>query len=577
MKQKKIILLTRNALKLEEYQHFFKNYNVAVEMLNDFGRFKNSESLIKNYFYLLERDNILSVLFDETILFDEQTNKRINRLSEKNDGQLVYAQTTLYYLKGEDVLTFTSQPHLGVIDYSARKKEEQVFGWDDIFILRPLGVSYHELKQRGMKNHSREDVLSDFAQSHLYFTKLKEMKFNAFSQKEVVDFSFQIFDFVGTNKWLNTPSVKEAQLDRLFQYALNNGGFFRAAKNRRQKNYWTPGLNAGIPLVAKKDEIHEITFFVHDMCHFVQPDLIYSGEQHPLYDKVYIIHRMLSEAITLVLADMLFVETLEKEGVDYDFSKRKIYPLYQAIKRKNKDVKLEKLLQANIAYCILGHDNLYRDLIHPEDEKYLLDFQQKYERFFKEDFRWTNKNIQGMKQNATYFRSWYKANKSAFDQQGLMSIEVFTKENLQLTESTNIHYTELVRLISQQAIQHFLKVMQGENNQSHSAKLSNSFKKYLLGQMLLFYKMDFLNYSKFLAQKFFKAIVHDTFDENKIQKYRQLYTDYLNMLKSYHLIHQDDVETYQEVYPIFDSFYVFYDQKKTVDLTLADVAKRILE
>ena len=363
MKQKKIFLLTRNALKLEEYQHFFKNYNVAVEMMNDFGHFKNPESLITNYFYLLEQENVLSVLFDETIIYNEQTNKRINRVSKKNDGELVYAQTILYYLSGQEVLKFTSQPHQGVIDYSSQKKEEHVFGWDDIFILRPLGVSYHELKKRGMKNHSREDVLSDFARSHLYFTNLKKMNYSTFLQKEVVDFSFQIFDFVDTNKWLNTASVKELHLDRLFQYALNNGGFFRAAKNRRQKNYWTPGLNAGIPLVAKKDEIHEITFFVHDLCHFVQPDLIYSGEEHPLYEKVYIIHRMLSEAITLVLADMLFVETLEKEGVNYDFSKRKIYPLYQAIKRKNKAVKLEEILQANIAYCILGEDKLYRNLM----------------------------------------------------------------------------------------------------------------------------------------------------------------------------------------------------------------------
>jgi len=38
---------------------------------------------------------------------------------------------------------------------------------------------------------------------------------------------------------------------------------FRSASNRREKNYWFPGLNAGIPLVPKRDPVHEATFMAH--------------------------------------------------------------------------------------------------------------------------------------------------------------------------------------------------------------------------------------------------------------------------------------------------------------------------
>ena len=43
--------------------------------------------------------------------------------------------------------------------------------------------------------------------------------------------------------------------------------------------------------------------------------------------RTYIIYRMMSEATTMVFADMLFVETLRLSGYSYDWSKRKIHPL----------------------------------------------------------------------------------------------------------------------------------------------------------------------------------------------------------------------------------------------------------
>ena len=406
----------------------------------------------------------------------------------------------------------------------------------------------------------------------MYLQQPKTLQFHPLEQTEVIEFSLTPFQFIQEHPLLNTPLVKKQHLNRLFNYALGNGGFFRAAQNRRQKNYWTPGLNAGIPLVPKKDAIHELTFLVHDLCHFVLPDLIYSGEQHPLYDKVYIIHRMLSEAISLVLADMLFVETLEQAGVAYDYNKRKIYPLYQAIKRKNPQVTTEVILNANIAYCLLGDDQPYRRLIAAEGEVHWLAFQQKYERFFKEDYKWTHKNLQGMKKNALYFKAWFQANQTAFKEQGLSSIEQFTNEQLALSPNAAIPYQQLVFLVSQPILKHYQQVLQTKKQSSNAQKLSNSFKKYLLGQSFIFYKIDFYSYSQFLASKFRKAIEEQHFDLPLIQRYRQLYMDYLESLAAVDLLHQDDVATYKEVYPIFDSFYVFYDNQQAAVSTLQAVA-----
>jgi hypothetical protein len=82
----------------------------------------------------------------------------------------------------------------------------------------------------------------------------------------------------------------------------------------------------------------------------------------------------------------------------------------------------------------------------------------------------------------------------------------------------------------------------------------------MLGQMLLLYKMDFLPYSQFLQKQLSHALQHHHFDLPLIKRYRDLYHDYLQILEAdYHLIHKDDVETYKEVFPLFDSFYVFYD------------------
>lgn len=53
----------------------------------------------------------------------------------------------------------------------------------------------------------------------------------------------------------------------------------------------------------------------HDFGHFGLPDLIYTGNNSFSHRRAYIIWRMSSEALTMSLADMLFIDSLVKTGV----------------------------------------------------------------------------------------------------------------------------------------------------------------------------------------------------------------------------------------------------------------------
>ena len=78
-----------------------------------------------------------------------------------------------------------------------------------------------------------------------------------------------------------------------------------------------------------KDAIHEITYLTHDLGHFTVPDLVFDGVLSPLHSNTYIIWRMLSEAVTMTMADAIFVDSLQRSGIEYDYEKRRIFPLVE--------------------------------------------------------------------------------------------------------------------------------------------------------------------------------------------------------------------------------------------------------
>jgi adenylate kinase len=186
------------------------------------------------------------------------------------------------------------------------------------------------------KVSARDMALSKWIRDRLHYKKHQDLKHSPLNPKTTVHLAdmeneSDVWSFIQKHKLLNNAWIEKSGLGNLYRFVCNKGIFFRSPITRRAKNYWCPGLNAGLPLVAKRDPVHEATFMIHDLNHFVLPDLIFTGKHSSTNKSVYIAFRMISEATTMVLADILFVDTLIRDTslglADYDWSARRIYPL----------------------------------------------------------------------------------------------------------------------------------------------------------------------------------------------------------------------------------------------------------
>jgi len=205
---------------------------------------------------------------------------------------------------------------------------DPIDGWDRAFVSKTTLNSVEDLKQNGINIEATYQLVSDFITQHIYYSKPINLRYEPLDRTRSIDFNEVPADFVVNDPLYSNPWSKKYGCYRVFLEALNCGLFFRSAKNRREKNYWLPGLNAGLPLTPKRDLIHERCYMAHDFGHFTIPDLICVGNHNTRFKHVYIAYRMMSEAFTQVMTDMVFVDTIKRSGIEYDYSKRKIYPLF---------------------------------------------------------------------------------------------------------------------------------------------------------------------------------------------------------------------------------------------------------
>ena len=78
---------------------------------------------------------------------------------------------------------------------------------------------------------------------------------------------------------------------------------------------------------------------------------------------------MTSEAFTMILADMLYADSIIKAGAPRSCVDKRIYPLFECIKKAQgipdptemtaeaKEEFIKKLLFANVTYALLGDDS----------------------------------------------------------------------------------------------------------------------------------------------------------------------------------------------------------------------------
>jgi hypothetical protein len=320
---------------------------------------------------------------------------------------------------------------------------DPVFGFDDIFVGAETGQTMHERRDAmGGKVTSRDAVIAAFIAEHLVKSRawLAHAPASFPQPSETVDFSVDPASFVaehGVLAWgARIPGVRGVLTE-----VLNSGVFFRAGSTRRERNYWFAGGNAGLPLVRKRDAVHEATYFMHDLGHHLPAlsDLVLVrtpfGASDALAGRLYAARRMMSEAVTMVLADVLFVEGLRVVGgLTYDWRARAIWPLFEAARDGTHQRLLRgelccvdgvdavrytlnlpllvRMLHANVRYVLLGDEAPWRALVgsSPRGAAAWEAFKRKYAPYFVADWDWTVSNAAFMQAHgADLGRDWWPA------------------------------------------------------------------------------------------------------------------------------------------------------------------------
>lgn len=543
-----IYFKTTNDIKIKEANILFDRYGVKVVNVKPetkiYAEIEEHTSLVPKY------GNVLKGLQLEPVI---------------NTSKLMYH---VYFENQTDFGMFESKVE-GFLDFT--KKQPDSFGFDSIFTIKTINKTFFELKQCGKKVSARNACLSKFIEKFLYRKTPADWTFNPQKYKVTLELHRDPWNFFSANKYVNNNIATQYGFMRMVKHVLNLGLFFRASQNRRQNLYWFPGLNAGIPFVSKpKDLIHELVFFIHDMVHQTIPDLIYTGEVDKISRFIYIIYRLMSEAITLVSADMFFVNSLLRSGFEYKtINERKIYPLFESMHLDfdNQETFFD-LLRANMIFCMLG-DTTEFEKFQP-DPNTLNDFKNKYEKFFIQDFDWTRHNFHDMKSHAQDFEKWWEGVKLWSPQYSTNSSPMVTITDFKqmfpdiepLIE--NKQYKDACLVIFDKILTMYVKPAFTDENKllPFEIRYDRMFRRYMMGQAHIFYQYPDDSIFQYINGRM-RDPTPISIDEGTT--IRNFYNEYLQDLLRLSLITSDDYHTYSEIYPLFEPMILSYDNAPKVD------------
>ncbi|MCX5745894.1 MAG: hypothetical protein NT062_25740, partial [Proteobacteria bacterium] len=361
-----------------------------------------------------------------------------------------------------------------------RPDDPTVFDWDAAFsptitsLTLAATPTLEEMERVGLKNSAREQCLSAFARAALHHRERKTLQWRA------TDASAWSID---ARLLIEHPLYRDLAppLANALACAIDGGVFFRAAKSRRDGNYWFPGLNGGLPYVPKGDAIHEATYMFHDVMHQLMPDLVYDGVDARDHKRVYIAYRMMSEGASLVLADMLFARTLAEDPANagYDFAKRRILPLWEAAGPRRDD--LAWLLRQMIGFVVRGEPGEL-----PVGTDAWARFSTKYTRFFVADFQWTRMNWQNLVARGAMLRHWIElVRRPTFAAQGVWFISDLVDE-IGRDLPLDVLCERLFAIVWERRIAPALGHPRSPPEVAGARARSNGFRRWLTGQLALF-------------------------------------------------------------------------------------------
>lgn len=580
---------TSNQNKLNEIKWDFDYYGIkSIKLpypLDDFEiqKFFNIDKLDKNLI------KPISIIREESQLISTETKQNVNTENLTQMLEVRHISNLFVWFQDGTTKIYNNSVD-GYIDLTRKTDNPEVFDWDDVFVVATINKTYWEIKKLNHKYSARDKCISQYITDSIYYKTLIDLKHFPQNYNQCIDFSKDPANFVTSIKEFSNDFAIKLNLSNIPINALNNGMFFRSAKNRRHKLYWCPGLNAGIPFVPKpKDSAHELTYMFHDFSHFAIPDLVFDGIDNQLNQKVYIGYRLMSEAYTLILGDMLFVYSMIESGFKYEtVSGRKIYPIFTQLKSKlfndsmSQIDSIKTLLYGSFEYCFYGDTKIWKKYMVQceETEKILSEFSNKYDSYFLEDFRWTNSNYNYMKSNKNEYLNWWNKINPIIK---LHNIELYSvsewieKNELSKAKTTKELNIMIFESIFQKYIQPLLsKKIQLNNRES---RLKSMFIRYMLGQSEIFFHFinidtDAENYWLSISNTL-KYLVDNPITDDIIISTRNYYSKYLTNLLNKSLISIDDFNTYKEIYPIFKPVIVDYDRLEE-SRTLAEFSELML-
>ena len=330
------------------------------------------------------------------------------------------------------------------------------------------------------------------------------------------------------------------------------GLFIKPARYANQRNYWNAPSNAGLPIVKKRDIVHEGTFMLHDIFHFAFQDPLPVSLDNISLDssrRAFLIHRMASEASTLVLADMVAVQDSQLAEKGYDVNKRGIYPVYRDILQQNPNIDTETLIRANLDFCFTGSISSFREL--GANHMSLERFKDKYEVFFSADFDWNEANFNYCNNELTSnpeLRRYYEEVRSIY--------EIDTIDSLY----ENIHH-----LTIDEVADSFIKQLRNAYAHKRATddlpRVKKAATKYLAGQLMTFYKynnstlkQEFIDESHMLTQA-------NSLDSAKlaIGNAQAVLKAHLDHLKDIRSINTQEYKLFMMHYPLYPAHFLHYD------------------
>jgi hypothetical protein len=638
-----VIVLTRNIHKAAELIQYFTHIGLHPIHLNhidfDFALSNPLQFMIDEYQRLSSQidtdnaqkiqsvmDNIQSIIEnnEDYILVQEQTS--LVAIATGQKATLEHFEDVVHQsiIKLVECFHGVKKTHHfsasveGFVFPNLKTKRTDVYNWDDIFMPKRTMKTYQEMKDRGVKNSARNLAMARMIEALpaiFHFDEKVNLNFNPVNHDEVISFEPVIYQLFKDNPYYKI-AYENSFFHHIINHVLNHGLFIRRASNRQQKNYWLPGLNAGFPLTPKKDALHELTFMFHDLMHFLFPDLVVTDDSEMGRNK-YLIVRMMSEAFTLVIADMFFIALLKQSGVEYDFAKRKIYPLFSLfefdIEKDNLD-KMKPVLWASTLFALLGDDSGYRNLIesyyrehgilsemvesdapelgsidsYPLYEE-LENYKQRYQRFFQEDYLWTFHNYEHLSQKDSVEQmasNNANENQREGEVQHLNGQTHGTRVGYKITQNlrwfrdissrvpldlqdtqdfcphlhSELPLKEQIYSIFEHQFEKLKRIVHTEQDYNPTLAFTQALRHYFAGQLHIFYRFDTL-YNEVFLNQITHILAQKTLNDDYLKEMQTLYGAYIDKLVEDNFLTSYEARNYKNIYPVFEPFYVFYDRK----------------